>query len=142
NTTNASLVTAPDTPVTMERMLDAPEYTDSLIAEAKGSPEKVTWWQGPHARATHRALLLTTLGGLLIAGLITALQGPENGAGLPGLNPSAISLGPRGNDTFNHAKAGDCLNWPERTPDAAQLVDCKDEHRFEVAESVDMRMFP
>ena len=49
---------------------------------------------------------------------------------------------PRGNDTFNHAKSGDCLNWPDRTPDSAEIVDCKDEHRFEVAESVDMRTFP
>jgi hypothetical protein len=37
------------------------------------------------------------------------------------------------NDTFNHAKAGDCLSWPERTPDSADIIDCKDDHRFEVA---------
>ena len=59
-----------------------------------------------------------------------------------GSTASTISLGPRGNDTFDHAKSGDCLNWPDRTPDAAEIVDCKDEHRFEVAESVDMRTFP
>ncbi len=51
-------------------------------------------------------------------------------------------LGARGSDTFDHAKSGDCLNWPERTPDAAQIVDCKDEHRFEVSEAIDMRTFP
>ena len=89
--------------------------------------------------STRRALLLTALGGLLIAGLITAL--PQNGRP-DGLTASTISLGPRGNDTFKHAKSGDCLNWPDRTPDAAEIVDCKDEHRFEVAESVDMRTFP
>ena len=55
---------------------------------------------------------------------------------------NAISLGLRGAETFGKAKSGDCLNWPERTPDAAEVVDCKDEHRFEVAESVDMRTFP
>ena len=27
-------------------------------------------------------------------------------------------------------------------PEAAAIVDCKDEHRFEVAESIDMRTFP
>ena len=89
--------------------------------------------------STRRALLLTALGGLLIAGLITAIPQSE---GPGGLTASTISLGPRGNDTFKHAKAGDCLNWPERTPDAAEIVDCKDDHRFEVAESVDMRTFP
>ncbi|PRC57204.1 hypothetical protein C6A85_34740, partial [Mycobacterium sp. ITM-2017-0098] len=31
---------------------------------------------------------------------------------------------------------------PDRTPDAAEIVDCVGEHRFEVAESVDMRTFP
>jgi predicted heme/steroid binding protein len=82
---------------------------------------------------------LTALGGLLIAGLITALPTKD---GADGLTANSISLGPRGNDTFNHAKAGDCLSWPDRTPDAAEIVDCKDDHRFEVAESVDMRTFP
>ena len=66
----------------------------------------------------------------------------ERKDGSNGLTASTISLGPRGNDTFDHAKSGDCLNWPDRTPDAAEIVDCKDEHRFEVAESVDMRTFP
>jgi len=28
------------------------------------------------------------------------------------------------------------------TADAATIVDCKDDHRFEVAESVDMRAYP
>jgi predicted heme/steroid binding protein len=98
----------------------------------------VRWWHSLQAEGTRRALLLTALGGLLIAGLITALPQSEGS----GLTASTISLGPRGNETFKHAKAGDCLNWPDRTPDEAQIVDCKDEHRFEVAESVDMSTFP
>ncbi len=52
------------------------------------------------------------------------------------------ALGPRGNDTFDHAKSGDCLNWTEKTPDAAEIVPCSDEHRFEIAETIDMRTFP
>jgi predicted heme/steroid binding protein len=48
----------------------------------------------------------------------------------------------RGAETFSKSKSGDCLNWPERNPDAAEVVDCKGEHRFEIAESVDMRTFP
>ena len=123
----------------MERMLEAPER-EPLLADEDGQPsERVAWWQSLHATSTRRALLLTALGGLLIAGLITALPSTD---GSNGLTASTISLGPRGNDTFNHAKSGDCLNWPDRTPDAAEIVDCKDEHRFEVAESVDMRTFP
>jgi predicted heme/steroid binding protein len=124
----------------MERMLEAPERYDQLADEGAQQPsERVAWWQSLQAASTRRALLLTALGGLLIAGLITALP---QGDGGNGLTASSIALGPRGNDTFNHAKSGNCLNWPDRTPDAAEIVDCKDEHRFEVAESVDMRTFP
>jgi predicted heme/steroid binding protein len=124
-------------------MLEAPDRSDSdaqlPYGEADQSSQQVRWWQSLQAAATRRALLLTALGGLLIAGLITALPQGDGGSGL---TASSIALGPRGNDTFNHAKSGNCLNWPDRTPDAAEIVDCKDEHRFEVAESVDMRTFP
>jgi len=124
-------------------MLEAPErerlLADSHTGEGDQPSQRVAWWQSLQAASTRRALLLTALGGLLIAGFITAMPGKD---GSNGLTASTISLGPRGNDTFDHAKNGDCLNWPERTPDAAEIVDCKDEHRFEVAESVDMRTFP
>ena len=124
-------------------MLEAPEREEILAGSQNGEEgqpsERVAWWQSLQAASTRRALLLTALGGLLIAGLITALPQSESSNGL---TASAISLGPRGNDTFNHAKGGDCLNWPDRTPDAAEIVDCRDDHRFEVAESVDMRTFP
>ena len=122
-------------------MLDAPDHDELVVDEAKQPSERVTWWRSLQATSTRRALLLTALGGLLIAGLITALPRSE-GTNLAGLNASAIPLGPRGNETFDHAKGGDCLNWPDRTPDGAEIVDCTDEHRFEVAESVDMRTFP
>ncbi len=120
-------------------MLDAPERVDSTADQAERRTPKVTWWRSLHATSTRRALLLTALGGLLIAGVLTALpnaQGPNAGPA------GAITLGLRGAETFSKAKSGDCLNWPERNPDAAQVVDCKGEHRFEVAESVDMRTFP
>ncbi len=120
-------------------MLDVPERAVLLADEADHPTPKVTWWRSLHATSTRRALLLTALGGLLIAGVLTALPRGEGGNGL---QANAISLGLRGAETFGKAKSGDCLNWPERTPDAAEVVDCKDEHRFEVAESVDMRTFP
>jgi Septum formation len=123
----------------MERMLDAPERVESPADEAEHPPPKVAWWRSLHATSTRRALLLTALGGLLIAGVLTALPGEAGEAGLP---TNAIQIGQRGAETFGKAKAGDCLNWPDRTPDAAEVVDCKGDHRFEVAESVDMRTFP
>ncbi|MGE0215719.1 septum formation family protein [Mycolicibacterium sp.] len=118
----------------MEQMSEAPE--PSLRSSA---PRQRAWWRSLQAESTRRALLLTALGGLLIAGVITALpQSDRTGT----LTANAISLGPRGNDTFDHATTGDCLTWPDRTPDAAEIVDCGAEHRFEVAASVDMRTFP
>jgi predicted heme/steroid binding protein len=121
----------------MERMLDAPERVELPADEAGHPTPKVAWWRSLHATSTRRALLLTALGGLLIAGVLTAMprgDGP--------ITPGAITLGLRGAETFSKSKSGDCLNWPERNPDAAEVVDCKGEHRFEVAESVDMRTFP
>ena len=118
-------------------MLDAPERVELPADEAEHPTPKVAWWRSLHATSTRRALLLTALGGLLIAGVLTALprgDGPST--------PGAITLGMRGAETFGKSKSGDCLNWPERNPDAAEVVDCKGEHRFEVAESVDMRTFP
>lgn len=121
----------------MERMLEAPEYPDQLPDQPE---RKGRFWLSLHAASTRRALLLTALGGLLIAGLITAL--PQSEGANTALSAGAIALGPRGNETFNHVKTGDCLNWPGRNPDAARIVDCGENHRFEVAEAIDMRTFP
>lgn len=118
-------------------MLEAPEHPDQLPDQPEG---KGRFWLSLHAASTRRALLLTALGGLLIAGLITAL--PRSEGANTALSAGAIALGPRGNETFNHVKNGDCLNWPGRNPDAARIVDCGENHRFEVAEAIDMRTFP
>jgi predicted heme/steroid binding protein len=119
-------------------MLDAPPAMEPG-PDATQRPSTTAWWQGLNAKPTRRGLLLTALGGLLIAGLITALP---RGVEVAGPLTAAAALGPQGNDTFDHVKSGDCLNWTERTPDAARIVPCSDEHRFEVAETVDMRTFP
>ena len=93
------------------------------------------------ATSTRRALLLTALGGLLIAGVIIALPIGGNSR-LAGASDSRVGIGFKGSAAFANAKRGDCLNWPDKSPDAATIVDCKDDHRFEVAEAVDMRTFP
>ena len=94
------------------------------------------------ASATRRALLLAALGGLLIAGLVTALPIGGGPGRLAGYIDPVPPTGAKGNDAFNRAASGNCLMWPDRMPEAANIVDCKDEHRFEVAESIDMRTFP
>jgi predicted heme/steroid binding protein len=103
---------------------------------------QVEWLDALQASATRRALLLTALGGLLIAGLVTALPIGNGPGRLAGYIDPVPSTGTKGNEAFNRASRGNCLMWPDRMPEAANIVDCKDEHRFEVAESIDMRTFP
>ena len=81
-------------------MLDAPERA-VFLDEAEHSTSKVTWWRSLHATSTRRALLLTALGGLLIAGVLTALPSEGNGSGL---QSNAISLGLRGAETFEQGQ--------------------------------------
>ena len=83
---------------------------------------------------------MALFGGLLIAGTVTALPF-RNNATLNNVVP-ADPLGASTNPTFANAKTGDCLNWPDKSPDAATIVDCSGDHRFEVAEAIDMRTFP
>lgn len=133
----------------MDEMLDASEeelaLADDLTGEAEQPPVE---FQGPNtlqARATRRGLLLTALGGLLIGGLVTAIPtvrtGPERLATYIDSNP-VTSTGAKSKFAFNRATSGDCLMWPDSTPRAAVIVNCADDHRFEVAESIDMRTFP
>lgn len=52
--------------------------------------------------------------------------------------PDTPSHSASGDDVFANAAVGDCLTWPEQTPDQAHSVDCADEHRFEVSEIIDL----
>ncbi|WP_343574690.1 septum formation family protein [Mycobacterium sp.] len=128
------------------------ERDERDAAEASGAVglrrrrPRVGWLNSPNgtlqASATRRALLLTALGGLLIAGLVTALPIGGSPGRLAGYIDPVPPTGAKGNDAFNRAAGGNCLMWPDRMPEAADIVDCKDEHRFEVSESIDMRTFP
>ncbi|MUL46570.1 hypothetical protein FZI85_11355 [Mycobacterium sp. CBMA293] len=129
----------------MEPMLDAPAAVD-LGSDPDPDAPKTTasWWrrmQAMHVTGTQRALALSALGGLLIAGILTVLPDGSLGPSGLGFNNGRINAG-RVSDTLDRAKPGDCLNWPDRTPDAVEIVDCKNEHRFEVASSLDMKTFP
>ena len=100
-------------------------------------------WHSLQATSTRRALLLTALGGLLIGGVTTALPvGADDPGRLVGFSNAAPSTGNHVTQAIDKARAGDCLNWPNKAPDQASIVDCHNDHRFEVAASVDLRMFP
>jgi predicted heme/steroid binding protein len=131
----------PEDPDKADEPAGAAEADDEVQEPAAG----FRWPRALQATATRRALLLTALGGLLIAGVVTAIPavgtGPGRLAGYMDSEP-VPSTGTRSNAAFNHAASGDCLMWPERNPDAASIVKCTEDHRFEVAESIDMRTFP
>lgn len=135
----------------MERMSQAVDQERSPAVQPAEQPARVQWLRAPQAASTLRALLLIALGGLLIAGLVTVTPGDASGpAGLlsylgsdpaPGA-PANEAKGARGSDALDRAVAGDCLMWPDNTLEAATIVGCGDDHKFEVAEPVDMRIFP
>jgi hypothetical protein len=119
----------------MLQLSDAPE-TDDADDESAGRRRRL----GGQPSSTRRALLLTALGGLLIAGTVIALPIRDKGP-LSTVVP-AEQLGTAVNPTFAEAKTGYCLNWPDNALDAAAIVDCKDDHRFEVSAAVDTRAYP
>ncbi|MCV7217760.1 septum formation family protein [Mycobacterium crocinum] len=122
-------------------MLQLSEHEDVTPELPQSGTPRRTFLGTFQATSTRRALLLTALGGLLIAGVVTALPTGYNNrlAGYAGSNPLS---GAKGTAAFANAKSGSCLNWPDKSPDAATIVDCKGDHKFEVAESVDMRTYP
>jgi len=137
----------------METMPDAPEKelppASPPVDEAVGEEELplggLGWPRSLQATQTRRGLLLTALGGLLIAGLVTAIPavgtGPGRLAGYIDSDP-VPSTSAKSDAAFNRARGGDCLMWPDITPESGSIVNCADDHRFEVAESIDMRTFP
>ena len=82
-----------------------------------------------------RALVILAFAGLLVGGIIVATSSTTN--------RQAATPTPAGhiNYVFNNAKSGDCLSWPTNSPAQAYFVDCRDQHLFEVAESVGMSNF-
>ena len=125
----------------MEPMLELSERDEPVAPEDDSAGRRDAERRGAlraiHATSTRRVLLLTALGGLLIAGVATAM--PFSVKGVLG-DGEGVGIG--SNPAFANAKAGDCLTWPNNSADAATIVDCKDDHRFEVAESVDTRAYP
>ncbi|OBB65097.1 septum formation family protein [Mycobacterium sp. 852014-50255_SCH5639931] len=134
----------PMSPAPETDLPEAPE-SDAHSAEPEQPQPGFRWPRSLQAQATRRALLLTALGGLLIAGLVTALPVGGTGAGrLSGYldgNP-VPTTGSKSDAAFNKASSGDCLIWPDATPESAKIINCADDHKFEVAESIDMRTFP
>jgi predicted heme/steroid binding protein len=136
---------SPESPVVSENRA-APEHSKAGSPNDPAEPPAggFRWPRGLQATATRRALLLAALGGLLIAGLVTAIPLVGSGSGrLTGyMDNDPVPGGTKSDAAFNRAHGGDCLMWPDVTPESAGIVKCADDHKFEVAESIDMRTFP
>ena len=67
-----------------DELVDFPDDADTDLdqAEPVDHPERFAWLKTLQAGSTRRALLLTALGGLLIAGLLTALPINRHQTGL------------------------------------------------------------
>lgn len=128
----------------MERMPEAPPPEAPESGPSPG-PDRPRPPRTVGAQAARRGLLLTALGGLTIAGLVTAIpvggSGPGRLAGHIAANP-VPGTGTKHDTALSRAATGDCLMWPDLNPESATIVRCADDHKFEVAESVDMRTFP
>src|SRR6201994_1876225 len=120
----------------MERMSQAPEKealeapnaskADTSAVADESTNRRSAGFQWPRslqATATRRALLLTALRGLLIAGVVTAIPvgGPGQGRLSGYLDTDPVpSTGSKSNAAFNRATSGECLMWPAPTPAAAR----------------------
>jgi hypothetical protein len=84
-------------------------------------------------------VLITALCGLLVAGVVTVVQLRIDDASRASSSDDVAAR--RATVVFGSAWRGDCLTWPENSPDRPSFVLCRDDHLFEVAQSVDMRNF-
>jgi hypothetical protein len=82
-----------------------------------------------------RQALCVLLGGVLFGGVVTLVEIDARDADVS----VDAGAGSRANVVFSNAEPGSCLNWPDNAPDKPSFVQCRDDHRFEVAESVDVR---
>ena len=113
---------------------DVGKVVAALGGNDSGATQHIPSAANRRATPTARGLLLGALSALLIVGVIATLEIKARDAKSP--TPADAA---RADTAFNNARAGNCLTWPKNTPDQVSFVLCKDDHVFEVAESVDMR---
>src|SRR4051794_38915458 len=89
---------------------------------------------GHSAHSNRRATLGLVLVALLIGGVIQLVTATPD-------TRAARSTDSRAGVVFSNAQRGDCLGWPPDAPDKPSFVQCRDDHMFEVAKSVQMNNF-
>ncbi len=110
--------------------------SDESDQSAVDEPIKEPW--GHIVRgASARRVLSPVLCGLLVGGIITALElgGQDANPDVRNDREAGLQAAP----VIGSAQSGDCLNWPANAPGQPSFVQCQDDHLFEVADSFDMR---
>jgi hypothetical protein len=101
---------------------DAPSRADAVVAALADSPPP-RFVGSPRFRML---VLLIVVAAIIVAGSIAiALQLDDHESA----TARAIAT---------HATSGDCLTWPSGQPDRPTAVDCRGDHRFEVADAVEI----
>lgn len=104
-----------------------PGVRAAATSPASGEPPR-------SARANRRGALGLLLVAVLTGGVFQLLTAVPD-------TRSERAAGSRASVVFRNAQSGACLTWPTDAPDKPSFVQCRDDHKFEVAKSVEMSNF-
>ncbi|NLU84811.1 septum formation family protein [Rhodococcus sp. HNM0569] len=99
------------------------------------------------ARTTRRALIAVAVGAVVAAIATIAIAGGFGDNDNLRQNAAPGSGSSRGDSEFAAAQQGDCLNWtpsddPAEDRQDVAIVDCSEEHLFEVVAPLDLSVYP
>lgn len=109
-------------------------------------PQDVEPPRAMSATTTRRALIAVAVGAVVAAVATIAIAGGfSSGENLRSADGHRANSS--GGAAFAQAEAGDCLNWstsddPAQDRQDVTIVDCSDEHRFEVVAPLDLSKYP
>lgn len=125
-------------------VLDAPAESDAAAdsdATEKPAPRTV------QASKARRLLALVAIGAIGAAAVTIGVSGGFDRSEKLAVPASAETVGAASVSSFGTSDAGDCLQWtPTDDPDTDRQdlaeVTCAEPHRFEVAETIDLGLYP
>jgi ABC-2 type transport system ATP-binding protein len=123
-------------------LTDLPTARDSHESDQSAASEPIAQPARKSRRrilrgASARRVLSPVLAGLLVGGVIAVSDLGGHDANPADRNDQQQGL--RADPVFGSAHSGACVTWPTNTPGQPSVVQCTDDHLFEVADSFDMR---
>lgn len=124
-----------------------PEPTPDSPEPTGATPDPADPASASHsARNVRRALVLVAVGSLAAAAITLVSTGNlgkvTEGTSSPAAANAPLSTGSAEGPAFAEAQAGDCLTWTNPVEPDLTEADCANDHLFEVAEAVDLSVFP